>query len=234
MPENSDHKPDASNKRRIKSFVIRAGRFTDSQKQAVADYWSDYVVDYEGALFDLPSLFGNDNPVVLEIGFGMGDSLLQMAQQNPSLNYLGIEVHKPGIGKLLAGIARDGVQNIRIVCHDAVEVLQCAIAPESLEKVLVFFPDPWPKKRHHKRRLVQPDFMGLVCSRLRKGATVHLATDWQNYAEWMMEVLEGLDEAENCNGPGHYWEKPDRPETKFERRGLRLGHGVWDLLYQRA
>ena len=234
MPKDKGTPDQPKHSRRVKSFVIRAGRFTDSQKQAVADYWQDYVVDFTAEPLDFPGLFGNSNPVVLEIGFGMGDSLLELAQHNPAINYLGIEVHKPGIGKLLAGIEREEVGNIRVICHDAVEVLQQAITPESLQQILIYFPDPWPKKRHHKRRLVQTDIMRLAFSRLQTAGTVHLATDWENYAQWMVDVMEALDGAENCSGPGQFWAKPERPETKFERRGVKLGHGVWDLLYRKT
>jgi len=219
--------------RPIRSFVIRAGRLTDSQRLALRQHWDEYVFDYKSGVLDLDAVFPRPAPVNLEIGFGMGDSLLAMARENPASNFLGIEVHKPGIGKLLNGLAREQIDNVRILCRDAREVLQNCIVPNSLARVLLLFPDPWPKKKHHKRRLVQPDFVELVASRLQPAGRFHLATDWENYAEQMLEVLEANSALKNTQGPGRFWSNPDRPETKFERRGQRLGHEVRDLLYEK-
>jgi len=188
----------------------------------------DYVLEYSGQPLQLPFASG---PLTVEIGFGMGDSLRQMARDNPDMNFLGIEVHRPGIGKLLHGIAEDQLENLRIVCHDAIEVLRDGLGASSIDRILILFPDPWHKKRHHKRRLIQPDFARLLTSRLRPGGELHLATDWEPYAEHMLEVLEAEPGLENVNGAGEFWQQPLRPETKFERRGEKLGHDVHDLLY---
>lgn len=225
--------PETSSRRPVRSFVIRAGRLTDSQRKAIEQHWQDFVVDYQPQLLDLSAVFPKPGPLTVEIGFGMGDSLLEMAIANPDRNYLGIEVHKPGVGKLLHGIVANDVSNLRIICHDAVEVLSNCLAAESIDRLLLLFPDPWHKKKHHKRRIVQPAFIELVRSRLQTKGTFHLATDWQPYAEHMLEMLE--DSAlTNTQGKGSYWLEPERPETKFQRRGQRLGHGVWDLLYQKS
>ncbi|MEX2469437.1 MAG: tRNA (guanosine(46)-N7)-methyltransferase TrmB, partial [Pseudohongiellaceae bacterium] len=221
-------------RRPLRSYVIRAGRLTDSQRRALAAHWDAYVVPCEGELLDLSALFPHPAPVTVEIGFGMGDSLLAMARDKPEHNFLGIEVHKPGVGKLLNGIVEHDLTNIRIVSHDAKEVFGDGLAPASVDRVLLLFPDPWPKKRHHKRRLLQPAFVELVATRLRPGGHFHLATDWQNYAEHMLEVMEASPSFRNTQGARHYWQHPERPETKFERRGQRLGHGVWDLLYEKV
>lgn len=220
--------------RPLRSYVIRAGRLTDSQRRALAAHWDAYVVPYEGKRLDLCALFPHPAPVTVEVGFGMGDSLLAMARDKPEHNFLGIEVHKPGVGKLLNGIVEYDLTNIRIISHDAKEVFTDGLAPASVDRVLLLFPDPWPKKRHHKRRLLQPEFVELVATRLRPGGHFHLATDWQNYAEHMLEVMEANPGFDNAQGAGRYWQNPERPETKFERRGRRLGHGVWDLLYEKA
>lgn len=164
----------------------------------------------------------------------MGDSLLQMALEKPDTNFIGIEVHKPGVGKLLHGIAEHGVSNLRIICHDAKEVLAQGFDDGSIDQIQIFFPDPWHKKRHNKRRLVQQEFMLLIANKLKETGSVHLATDWQEYAVHMMEVMSGLDAYTNTQGEAAYWLDPDRPNTKFERRGQKLGHGVWDLLFTRA
>jgi tRNA (guanine-N7-)-methyltransferase len=214
--------------------VIRAGRFTDSQRKALEQHWTRYVLDYQPQLLALDSLFPKQGPLTVEIGFGMGDSLLEMAQAEPNANFIGIEVHKPGIGKLLHGIAEHRLNNLLVICHDATEVLAHCFSERSVDKVLILFPDPWPKKRHHKRRIIQPAFLQLLASRLKPGGELHLATDWQEYAEHMLEVLEASEELVNANGAGNYWESPRRPATKFERRGKRLGHGVWDLLYYKS
>ena len=171
----------------------------------------------------------------MEIGFGMGQSLAAMAAAQPETNFLGVEVHRPGVGRLLHALAEQGLENTRVYCHDAVEVLERCIAPAGLDGVQVYFPDPWHKKRHHKRRLIQPPLVALLCERLAPGGYLHLATDWENYAEQMLEVLSAEPRLRNRAGPGEYSPRPSwRPETKFERRGHRLGHGVWDLVFERV
>jgi len=222
-----------SKKRPLRSYVIRASRTTDSQRKALAEHWDKHVLPFEGGLLELDSAFPDTQPLTVEIGFGMGDSLLAMAAAEPQCNFLGIEVHQPGVGKLLAGLERHSLGNVKVVSHDAREVLITGLAPHSIDRLLIFFPDPWPKKRHHKRRLVQPGFMQLVASRLKPDGVVHLATDWEHYAQQMLEVIEADSDFENVNGAGSFWPAPKRPETKFERRGVRLGHGVWDLLFRR-
>jgi tRNA (guanine-N7-)-methyltransferase len=220
-----------NSKRPIRSYVIRSGRLTTSQRKALEDYWKLHGVEFQSKLFEFDAIFEQSNNLIIEIGFGMGDSLLEMAATNPQQNYLGIEVHKPGIGKLLHGIASHGLRNLKIVCHDAREVLSDCLQDESIQQVQIFFPDPWPKKRHHKRRLIQPKFIQLLVGKLNSSGTIHLATDWQAYAEHMMEVLQSNNQLQNCEGEGCYWANPERPDTKFENRGRKLGHGVWDLLF---
>lgn len=222
-----DHRP-------IRSYVIRASRYTDAQKVAIDQHWNDYVIAYEPRLFSTEELFGNSNPLTVEIGFGMGDSLLEMAAANPQINFLGIEVHKPGVGKLLHGVVEQNLSNVKVFCHDAKEILAHCLPPASIARLLIFFPDPWHKKRHNKRRLVQTDFITQQLPLLADGGRIHLATDWEPYAEQMVEAMEAVEGIENLNGAGQFWQQPDRPETKFERRGIRLGHGVWDLLYAKG
>ena len=219
--------------RPIRSYVIRASRYTDAQKVAIDQHWDDYVIAYEPRLFPTEELFGNSNPLTVEIGFGMGDSLLEMAAANPQINFLGIEVHKPGVGKLLHGVDEQNLSNVKVFCHDAKEILAHCLPPASIARLLIFFPDPWHKKRHNKRRLVQTDFITQQLPLLADGGRIHLATDWEPYAEHMVEAMEAVEGIENLNGAGQFWQQPDRPETKFERRGIRLGHGVWDLLYEK-
>ena len=221
--------------RRIRSFVRRAGRMTPAQQRGFDEGWARWGVAFTGRPLDLDRLFDRPGERILEIGFGMGQSLLAMAQARPQADFLGVDVHRPGVGKLLLGIDERGLNNVRVLCHDAVEVLEKSLAPGSLQRVNIYFPDPWPKKRHHKRRLIQPPFAQLVASRLATRGLLHLATDWEPYAEHMREVLHACDGLENCNSEGGYSPKPpERPLTKFEARGRRLGHGVWDLLYRRA
>ncbi len=208
---------------------------TPSQQRALEQLWPRFGVDFvEGMRIDLADLFGAGVPVTLEIGFGMGVSLLEMARADPDRGFLGIEVHRPGVGRLLAMLEREGVGNVRVLCEDAVNVLRHAIAANSLDRVQVYFPDPWPKKRHHKRRLLQAPFVGLVTTCLRPGGILHVATDWENYAEQVLEVLDANEDLENTVPGGGYAARPDwRPLTRFEQRGLDRGHGVWDLLYRR-
>ena len=223
-----------SAQRRVRSFVLRAGRMTPAQQRGLDQGWERWGVAFQGTALDLDALFGAPGARVLEIGFGMGQSLLEMAAAAPSTQFLGIEVHRPGVGKLLDGIDKAGLNNLRVICHDAVEVLERGLGAGSLSRINIYFPDPWHKKRHHKRRLIQPDFAKLLASRLQGGGILHLATDWGPYAEHMLEVLDACPELRNCAGAGACSPRPaERPETKFERRGARLGHGVWDLLYRR-
>ncbi len=222
-----------AHRREIKSFVRREGRATPAQERAINELLPVYGIDYcDTQQLNFFNLFGNHNSVWFEIGFGMGHSLASMAETMPHINFLGIEVHRPGVGSLLNIVQEKGLTNIRVISHDAVEVLKNMIIPHSLARVLLFFPDPWHKTRHHKRRIVQPNFMSLVASRLTTDGAFHAATDWEPYAQWMLEIMEAHPEYINADAANMFATKPDyRPETKFERRGQRLGHGVWDLVY---
>lgn len=222
---------DQSHHRPLRSFVIRAGRLTTSQKEALDRYWSDYVIENTGERLNANEIFGRVAPLVVEIGFGMGDSLAEMAMANPDKDYIGIEVHRPGVGKLLNTIALNQITNLRIYCHDAVEILRDCVADHSLAGVQIFFPDPWHKKKHHKRRLIQPAFIEKLTAKLQPGGFIHLATDWEHYADHMLEVMQANPTLHNTAGPDIWASNTGRPETKFERRGHRLGHGVWDLVY---
>ena len=219
-------------RRPLRSYVIRSGRQTVAQQEAIEKYWSKYVIEDHLSPLDPEALFGRKAPLVLEIGFGMGDSLAEMAIANPGQDYIGIEVHRAGVGKLINYIEKEQIPNLRIYCHDAVEILANCIADSSLDLVQIFFPDPWHKKKHHKRRLIQTGFVLDLMKKLKTGGRIHLATDWQNYAEHMMEVLSGIDGLRNTAGEGQYAVDTGRPETKFERRGQRLGHGTWDLMFE--
>ena len=222
--------PNGKPLRQIKSFAKRIGRITKSQKFAIENYWDDYGIDFSNSHLVFKEIFLNDNPVVLEIGFGMGDSLVQMAKDNPKINYLGIEVHTPGIGNLLLKAHLEKLSNIRVIEYDAVEILSSMIADNSLAGIQIFFPDPWHKTRHHKRRLVQEKFITLVSNKIIKMGFLHVATDWENYAE---QILYVLSEAEYFkNKYDSYAPRPNfRPLTKFEKRGKRLDHGVWDIFF---
>ncbi|CAM2179632.1 tRNA m(7)G46 methyltransferase [Paraburkholderia sacchari] len=218
--------------RRIRSFVTRAGRVSTGQRRALDELGPRFVVPYAPEDANWDAVFGRHAPRVLEIGFGMGASTAEIAALRPDDDFLGVEVHEPGVGALLKLISEQNLTNIRIIQHDAVEVLEQMIAPASLDGVHIFFPDPWHKARHHKRRLIQPKFVQLLVSRMKPGAYLHCATDWQNYAEQMFEVLGAEPALENT--AADYAPRPAyRPVTKFERRGLRLGHGVWDLVFKR-
>lgn len=222
-------------RRGIRSYVIRGGRMTTGQQKAYDEYWSAKGLDPEQGRIDFAQAFGREAPLVLEIGFGMGQSLLEMAKFEPDKNFIGVEVHLPGVGALLKGMAEEGVDNIRIYNTDANLVIDHCLADDSLERVQLFFPDPWHKKRHHKRRLVQPEFVERIRRKLRIGGLFHMATDWEPYAEHMMDVMAAAPGYENVAGPGQYSPRPDtRPVTKFEKRGERLGHGVWDLIFRRV
>lgn len=221
--------------KRIKSFVIRAGRMTESQQKGWTTGFPLHGFQLSDKNFDWDQSFDATGRRILEIGFGMGDSLVAMADQNPDDRYLGVEVHTPGVGKLLSEVDKRGINNLKVFAEDAVQVLEDAIPPYSIDLLQIFFPDPWHKKRHHKRRLIQPDFVELIVSRLSNSGRLHLATDWQPYAEHMMEVLSANPALVNTAGAGNYIPRPDsRPETKFERRGHRLGHGTWDLMFEKA
>jgi len=218
----------------VRSFVVRAGRMTAAQERAWRELWPRYGIETGSEPLDLAALFGREAPRTLEIGFGNGETLATLAAAHPERDYVGIEVHRPGVGHLMLRAAEFGLGNLRIVCRDAVEVLEQCIAPGSLDEVLLYFPDPWPKKRHHKRRIVQPRFVELVASRLRSGGVLRMATDWQPYAEHMLAVASECAALRNAAADGGYVPRPDsRPVTRFERRGQRLGHGVWDLAFRR-
>lgn len=229
--------PGVAHPKTIRSFVRRAGRTTSGQAKALAALGPRFVLPYEPQPLHAEQVFGRQAPLILEIGFGMGETTAQIAQGQPEVDFLGCEVHEPGVGALLKRIGELGLTNVRIVQHDAVEVLQHMIAAASLAGVHIFFPDPWHKKRHHKRRLIQPPFVALLASRLRPGGYVHCATDWQPYAEQMLQVLSAEPRLINASPDaslGGYAPRPAyRPLTKFEQRGLRLGHGVWDLVFRR-
>jgi tRNA (guanine-N7-)-methyltransferase len=221
-------------KRTIRSFVRREGRMTAGQKKAFESLWPHFGLDPATPLANPNDAFAQAAPVVLEIGFGNGDSLAQQAAAQPQTNYIGIEVHRPGVGHLLSLIAKHQLHNIRIYCADAVEVLDQCIADSSLQCVQIFFSDPWPKKRHHKRRLIQAPLVHLITAKLVPGGTLHLATDWENYAQHMLDVLNACPDLENTSTNGSFVPRPDsRPLTKFESRGKRLGHGVWDLMFRK-
>ena len=218
--------------RPIRSFVLRAGRMGPGQQRALDELGPRFVLPYRTEPLDLAATFGRDAPTVLEIGFGMGDATAQIAAAMPGTNFIGIEVHAPGVGALLKRIGERSLTNLRLVQHDAVEVLEHMIAPASLAGVHIYFPDPWHKKRHHKRRLIQPAWVRQLSARLAPGGYLHCATDWQPYAEQMLEVLGA--EPSLVNSAEGYAPRPAwRPLTKFEQRGLKLGHGVWDLLFTR-
>ncbi len=218
--------------RPIRSYVLRQGRLTAAQGRAHAELLPRFGIRYAREVADLDAMFGRAAPKIVEIGFGMGDTTARIAAAHPGHDYLGVEVHTPGVGSLLNRIAESGLTNVRIVQHDAVEVLEHMIAPGALAGVHVFFPDPWPKKRHHKRRLVQPPFIKLLATRMKPGAYVHVATDWEDYANQILEVLSA--EPLLANTTSGFAPRPEyRPLTKFEHRGLTLGHGVWDLIFRR-
>ncbi len=220
--------------RGIRSFVRREGRFTPGQRRALEELWPRFGVTPAGTI-DFEALFGRRAPVVLEIGFGNGAALAAMAAAAPEKNFLGVEVHRPGVGGLLQRLAEQGLTNVRVAQADAKALMEQSIPDGSLDAVYLFFPDPWPKKRHHKRRLLQPEFAELARRKLAVGGVFHAATDWAPYAEHMLAVLTAAPGYTNLAGPGAYASRPSyRPLTKFEARGQRLGHGVWDLLFERA
>ncbi len=218
--------------RPIRSFVLRQGRLSPAQERARRDLHPVYGIDFAPRRLDLEASFGRQAPVVLEIGFGMGETTAALAAAHPDTDFLGVEVHGPGVGALLARVHAQSLANVRVICHDAVEVVTHMIAPESLVGVHVFFPDPWPKKRHHKRRLLQAPFVHLIAQRLVIGGYLHVATDWEDYAHAILAVLTA--ESQLVNTATGFAPRPDtRPTTKFEARGTRLGHGTWDLVFRR-
>ncbi len=219
---------------RIRSFIRRQGRLTPGQEVALDQHWPQYGLEPE-LDYDFSQVFGRQAPLILEIGFGNGDSLAKMAAANPDHDYIGIEVHKPGVGHLLILLTEQGLTNVRVYCHDAIEILEQKIPDHSLAGLHLFFPDPWHKKKHHKRRIVRPSFVDLLNKKLQVGGYFHAATDWQHYAESMLEVLSASKGLKNTSLSQDYCERPDyRPLTKFEQRGLRLGHGVWDLIFRKV
>lgn len=235
MAESNDKTHLSSHRRTIRSYVIRRGRSTVAQERALTEIWPKYGLELTAEPLDFETTFGRAAPVMLEIGFGAGEALLSFAQTHPEWNCLGIEVHPPGVGHLLLGIENAQLSNVRVIMHDAVEVLERHLAPGSISLVHIFFPDPWPKKRHHKRRLIQPDFVRLLARVLAPGGVLRLATDWEHYAQHMRETLDASPHLQNRAGASGFVARPiDRPLTRFEKRGQRLGHGVWDLEYERG
>ena len=219
--------------RRIRSYVLRQGRLTKGQEKALVELWPAFGIEYSPQALELPKTFGRqDSLKILEIGFGMGETTATIAQTMPERDFLGVEVHTPGVGGLLKLIGEKSLSNVRIIQHDVVDVLNHMITDASLDGVHIFFPDPWHKKRHHKRRLIQAEFVKQLCAKLKSGAYLHVATDWQEYAEWVLEILK--IEPLLANSANDYAPKPAyRPLTKFENRGIKLGHGVWDLIFIR-
>ena len=231
--ENPDQQALKSH-RIVRSYVLRQGRVTLAQKRAFADHWPQYGIDYSGKPKDFNAIFSRHAEQVFEIGFGNGEQMHFAAMNDPERDFIGVEVHGPGVGRLLNYLADDQLKNARIYQHDAVEVLKNEIADASLSQVRIYFPDPWHKKRHHKRRMIQPDFVQLLCRKIKPGGLLHLATDWENYAEHMWDVCDAEPLLENKNGPRGFCARPEwRRQTHFETRGLKLGHGAWDLLYTR-
>jgi tRNA (guanine-N7-)-methyltransferase len=226
--------PEQSPTRKIRSFIRRQGRITQGQEFALEHHWDKYCLTADKPL-DAIQVFGRNAPLCVEIGFGNGDCLAQLAAANPDKDYLGIEVHRPGVGHLMMRLEQQGLQNVRIYCHDAIEVLTNSLPDNSLAAVHLFFPDPWHKRKHHKRRIVQADFVELLALKLQSGGYFHAATDWEHYAKAMLEVLSADNRFTNASLTDTYCERPSyRPLTKFEQRGLRLGHGVWDLIFVRS
>ncbi|MCU7812065.1 MAG: tRNA (guanosine(46)-N7)-methyltransferase TrmB [Candidatus Thiodiazotropha sp. (ex Notomyrtea botanica)] len=222
-------------RRPIRSYVLRQGRVTEAQQRAFDTLWPRYGLTLDDSLLDFPAIYGNTKPVTLEIGFGNGETLAQLAQRHPEQNYLGVEVHSPGVGHLMIKLAEHESDNVRILQTDAMMLLRNHLPTASLDRVLLYFPDPWPKKRHHKRRIVRPEFADLLQRTLKPGGVLHMATDWENYAHHMMEVLTAHPGFHNQAGAEQFSPRPaSRPLTKFEQRGQRLGHGVWDLFFERT
>ena len=233
IPENTpENTVPEEHKRSIRSFVLRQGHMTAAQQRAIDTMWPQFGVDFQEAPLDLNHAFGRDNPKVLEIGFGMGVATVEIAKRLPDTDFLAIDVHGPGVGNILKLIEEEHISNIRVMRHDAVEVVEKMLEDGSLDGIHIFFPDPWHKKRHNKRRLVQVPFVEKLLPKIKSGGYVHMATDWEEYAVQMLEVLSSFDSLQNT--AADYAPTPDyRPETKFETRGKRLGHGVWDLVFRK-
>jgi len=234
IPENTpENTVPEEHKRSIRSFVLRQGHMTAAQQRAIDTMWPQFGVDFQEAPLDLNHAFGRDNPKVLEIGFGMGVATVEIAKRLPDTDFLAIDVHGPGVGNILKLIEEEHISNIRVMRHDAVEVVEKMLKDGSLDGIHIFFPDPWHKAKHHKRRIVQPHFVGQVVKKLQPNGFIHMATDWENYAEQMLEVLSANENLINT-AEQDYIPRPDfRPLTKFEARGHRLGHGVWDLYFRK-
>jgi len=232
--QQHDHHSEKPTRREIKSFILRQGRRTKAQQHALDNYWLDYGIEFSKRLLNFKTLFNNENEVIVEIGFGNGDSLLQQAINQPEYNFIGIEVHSPGVGHLIHHAHAQKIKNLKVIRHDAIDVLNHQIADGSIRQVQLFFPDPWHKQRHQKRRIMNPAFIASIFQKLQADGFFHMATDWQHYAQQMLTQMDAADGFINTAGPGNY--SPTyaaRCETKFERRGLKLGHGVWDLIYQK-
>lgn len=220
--------------RRLRSFVIRGGRLTAAQQWALDELWPAYGIDFRTEPLALDEIFPAQQPLLIEIGFGNGETLIHLAQKHPDWNFIGIEVHPPGVGRLLNEVARLELTNIKVIRHDAVEVLDHMLPAACCDRFYLMFPDPWPKKRHQKRRILQPDLVEKIARCLKPGGSFHLATDWQDYAEQMLDVLSETDVLQNRYGAGNYAPEPsERPLTRFEARGRRLGHDVWDLVFEK-
>ncbi|MFV9615493.1 MAG: tRNA (guanosine(46)-N7)-methyltransferase TrmB [Gammaproteobacteria bacterium] len=233
-PADSQSDENIKKRRPIKSFVLRQGRLTGAQQHALDKHWLTYGIDFSEQVLSFNKLFNKQNEVIVEIGFGNGESLLQQAKNQPETNFIGIEVHGPGVGHLIHLANSENIHNIKIIRHDAVEVLKHQLADNSLLQLQLFFPDPWHKKRHQKRRIINPAFIQLAHKKLKTGGFFHMATDWQHYAEQMLAEMDTAEGFLNTSGSGNYAKNQGaRCESKFERRGLKLGHGVWDLIYEK-
>ena len=220
--------------RQIKSFVLRQGKTTQGQHNAMHELMPEFGIDFQSHVLDLNTAFKRTNPKIIEIGFGMGNATWQIAKSNPENDYLGIEVHGPGVGSLLMAIRDNHIPNLRIIRHDAVEVLQQMLADNSISGFHIYFPDPWHKKKHHKRRIITPGFVEILARKLAPGGYIHLATDWEHYALWMLDILSRNTDLVNTSATNNFVPRPDyRPLTKFEQRGINLGHGVWDLIFEK-
>lgn len=234
-PKDTSGENPITTRRGVRSFVLRQGRMTEGQKKAFDRSWPKYGLSRDNGMIDPREVFGRDNMLNLEIGFGMGQSLADMAEAAPEQDFIGVEVHLPGVGALLKDVEDRGLENVRVYNIDANDVIDLCLPDASLDRVMIFFPDPWHKKKHHKRRLIQPEFIQRIRHKLRVGGVLHLATDWENYAEHMLEVMNDSEGFANTQEQGGYSPRPDdRPITKFEKRGEKLGHGVWDLLFYRT
>ncbi|WP_288371292.1 tRNA (guanosine(46)-N7)-methyltransferase TrmB [uncultured Marinobacter sp.] len=234
-PKDTSGENPITTRRGVRSFVLRQGRMTEGQKKAFDRSWPKYGLSRDNGMIDPREVFGRDNMLNLEIGFGMGRSLADMAEAAPEQDFIGVEVHLPGVGALLKDVEDRGLENVRVYNIDANDVIDLCLPDASLDRVMIFFPDPWHKKKHHKRRLIQPEFIQRIRHKLRVGGVLHLATDWENYAEHMLEVMNDSEGFANTQEQGGYSPRPDdRPITKFEKRGEKLGHGVWDLLFYRT